>query len=147
MNADFIRIAHRKAIWTELQRILLDKYVASDGPPKEQIICEEVPYANKDVTNEALLEVLEAIQQHECDEQLEMRQFEFKRRRPKDEQRTGDNSNSGAGAEQQPAAAVGEQARAPSEVEAQGDASGAPVGEPAAAPASGAGGKQAGKAR
>jgi hypothetical protein len=80
MNADFVRLAHRKAIWAELQRLLLDKYVASDGPPKEEIVCEEVPYAQKDVTNEAVLEVLEIIQQHELDENLEMRNYEFKKR-------------------------------------------------------------------
>jgi hypothetical protein len=115
MNADFIRIAHRKAIWVELQRLLLDKYVAQDGPAKEQIICEEVPYSHKDVTNEALLEVLELIQQHECDEQLEMKQFEFKRRRPKDESREQQAAAPGAEQEPQPAAApVGEQAPAPS---------------------------------
>lgn len=113
MNADFIRIAHRKAVWVELQRILLDKFVASDGPAKEQIICEEVPYAHKDVTNEALLEVLELIQQHECDEQLEMKQFELKRRRPKDEPRNEPAAASTAEEPKSASGSVGESAPSP----------------------------------
>jgi hypothetical protein len=94
MNADFVRLAHRKAIWAELQRLLLDKYVASDGPPKEEIVCEEVPYAQKDVTNEAVLEVLEIIQQHELDENLEMRNYEFKKRERINAKREQEQSDS-----------------------------------------------------
>lgn len=86
MSPEFVRIAYRKAVWAELYRLLIDRYVAQDGPAKEQIVCEEVPFSQKDVTNDAVLEVLELIQQHEMDEQLEMRQFEFRRRRPANEQ-------------------------------------------------------------
>jgi hypothetical protein len=80
MNADFIRIAHRKAVWAELRRVLLERYVAEDAPPKEQIICEEVPYKSKEVTNEAILECLDEIQQLELDEQMEMSKFEMRKR-------------------------------------------------------------------
>lgn len=80
MNADFIRIAHRKAVWAELRRVLLERYIAEDAPPKEQIICEDVPYRNKEVTNEALLECLDELQQLELDEQVEMSKFEMRRR-------------------------------------------------------------------
>lgn len=86
MTPEFVRLAHRKAVWNEIQKFLIDRYVAQDGPAKEQIICEEVPFSQKDVTNDVVLEVLELIQQHECDEQLEMKQFEFRRRRPANEQ-------------------------------------------------------------
>lgn len=145
MNADYVRLAHRKTIWSQLQAILLDKYIEQDGVAKEQLICEEVPYKNKDVTNEAFLEVLEILQQHEIDEQVEMRQFEFKRRRPKD-----DGQQQPPAPQPDPAAAApaGEQGGAPSTgqaEEANGSGPDAGDGEPDAARSSGGDGEPDGK--
>ena len=38
MNADFIRIAHRRSVWAELQRLLMERYVNSEQPAKAQLV-------------------------------------------------------------------------------------------------------------
>jgi len=83
MNADYIRLAHRKAVWAELRRVILDRYIAEDAPAKEQIICEEVPYKNKEVTAEAILACLEEIEVLEHEEHVGMSEYEMKKREPR----------------------------------------------------------------
>lgn len=105
MNPDFVRLAHRKAVWAELRRVILDRYIAEDAPAKEQIICEEVPYKNKDVTPEAILECLREIELLETQDHYELNQYELKKRttnatpRPSDGavEKTVDNSKPRAG--------------------------------------------------
>ena len=83
MNADYIRLAHRKAVWAELRRVILDRYIAEDAPAKEQIICEEVPYKNKEVTAEAILACLEEIEVLEHEEHVGMSESVMKTREPR----------------------------------------------------------------
>jgi len=83
MNADYIRLAHRKAVWAELRRVILDRYIAEDAPAKEQIICEEVPYKNKEVTAEAILACLEEIELLEHEEHVGMSEYVMQKREPR----------------------------------------------------------------
>lgn len=80
IHPDYIRTAHRRAIYQEIQRLLMEKYVAVDRPAKEPIICEEVPFSNKEVTQEALLEVLNTIELLQQEERVSMSQFEMRRK-------------------------------------------------------------------
>src|ERR1019366_3249493 len=81
MHPDFIRLAHRRSIWAEIQRLIVDRYIQQgEQPPREQIICEDVPFAKKEVTQEALYEVLCMLEESQDSERCQMSQFEMKRK-------------------------------------------------------------------
>lgn len=76
-NETFIRLAHRRAILGHLQQLLKEKYIAGDSSPKEVILCEEVPFTDRFVSQDALLEVLEGLYELEDTEVQRMRRFKF----------------------------------------------------------------------
>lgn len=80
INHEFIRFAHRRAVWAELQRLLMDRYVAQDKPPAAEIICEEVPFAMKEVKQDVLMEMLDELEELQDAERKQMMQFEMKRK-------------------------------------------------------------------
>jgi hypothetical protein len=80
MNRDYVRIAHRRAAMMELQRVLMDTYIPGDSPAKKEVICDEVPFSDKEVTAEALIEVYELLERLQQEEKFEMSKFEFRRR-------------------------------------------------------------------
>jgi len=79
-TSDYTRNAHRRTIWAALQRYLMDKYVDGDTPARDTLVCEEVFFADKEVSQESLMEVIEDLQRREADERIQMTQYEFRRR-------------------------------------------------------------------
>ena len=77
---DYTRSAHRRTIWAALQRHLMELYVDGDTPPKDTLVCEEVFFADREVSQESLMEAIEGLQRLEADERVQMDQFEFMRR-------------------------------------------------------------------
>jgi hypothetical protein len=81
MSTDYTRHAHRRTVLAELQRVLLQRFISKGGDePKERLLCEEVFFADKEVTQEALMEIMEELQRREADERIQMTQYEFRRR-------------------------------------------------------------------
>jgi hypothetical protein len=79
-NPTFIRHAHRRAVLQFLQRMLKENHLQIDSAPREAIICEDVLYADRIVSQDALIEVLDGLEQLENMETLGMNEFELKRR-------------------------------------------------------------------
>jgi hypothetical protein len=81
ISHEFIRHAYRRAVWAELQRLLMDRYVVQDKPPAAEIICEEVPFAQRVVREDVLMEMLDELELLQEAERREMMQFEMKRKK------------------------------------------------------------------
>ena len=81
MSSDYIRLSHRRTVFAQLQRYLLQTFIGKGSdPPKEELTCEEVFYADRLVSQEALLEVLDSLSRQEADEHSQMAQYELRRR-------------------------------------------------------------------
>lgn len=63
--SDYRDLAYERTIVAELQRYLLETYIAVDGPAKKSIVCEEVFRAEGEVTQDALLELLDRLREWE----------------------------------------------------------------------------------
>jgi hypothetical protein len=71
--------AYKRTIVQQMQRILLDRYIASDSPPKETLLCEEVFRSESEVPQGALMEVFEDLQRWENDQRTKMNAFKWRR--------------------------------------------------------------------
>ena len=81
MNPDYQRHAYARVILYELRHYLKDRFVAAEAPAKAQMICEEVLYAEREVPQHALLEMLQRLARMEEHERLEMAEYDMQRRR------------------------------------------------------------------
>jgi hypothetical protein len=81
-SPQYTRIAHRRTVVRMLQEHLKEKYIEMGGfaARREPLICEDVMYTDRVVSQDALLEVLDALEQFEVTESLEMTKFEVKER-------------------------------------------------------------------
>lgn len=71
--------AYERSVVTWLQRVLLDRTVASDTVPRETIICEEVFFNQREVPQEVLHRVLAKLSQWETHERTEMSKYRWTR--------------------------------------------------------------------
>lgn len=77
-NETFIRLAHRRSVLKMLQDMLLEKHIGDEV--ESPILCEEVPFADRFVSQGALLDVLDGLAQLEAVEELRMSKFELRER-------------------------------------------------------------------
>jgi hypothetical protein len=77
-NSTYTRLAHRRSVLQHLQRLLREKYIKTDSTPREDILCEEVPFSDRFVSQEALVDVLDVLQQMEKAELDHMGRFELR---------------------------------------------------------------------
>jgi hypothetical protein len=80
MNSEFTRAAHRKSVFAQLQRIVQEKYVDGDAPAKERLVCEEAFYSDREITQEAFFDVIEALRDLEETEERRLRRFVLRER-------------------------------------------------------------------
>lgn len=80
--SDYRNHAYERCIVEELQRILIDRFVASDAPPRQTLVCEEAIRSESDVPQEAFLRVLEKLQVWENHERSKMSQYHWRREEP-----------------------------------------------------------------
>lgn len=77
-NDKFTRTLHRRAVIRELQQLLLTKYVVVDEKAKQQLLCEEAPYVDRFVSQEALSDVVAILSTLEQEEDKRLLRFEFR---------------------------------------------------------------------
>ena len=76
---NYAQLAYRRSILAAVQRFLRD-HVSDEIPATQQLICEEVLASDREVPDEAFLEVIEELQREEQEVRLQMSQYEFIRR-------------------------------------------------------------------
>jgi hypothetical protein len=77
---EYTQAAYLKAIAQQVQRDVKERYVDGDTPAQQTIICEEVFHADREVTQTALLEFLEILQQISDKAEKRMTKFEFRKK-------------------------------------------------------------------
>ena len=77
MSSGYKDHAYERTIVQQLQRVMLDRYISSDSPPKEGLICEEVFRSESDIPQDALLKVFEKLQLWENDQRAKMNSFKW----------------------------------------------------------------------
>lgn len=76
---DYKEHAYERTIVQQMQRILLDRYVVSDSPPKETLVCEEVFRSESEIPQDALMKVFEKLQLWENDARTKMNAFKWRK--------------------------------------------------------------------
>lgn len=74
---EYTQAAYLKAIAQQVERDVKEKYVDGDTQASATIICEEVFHADREVTQSALLEFLELLQQITDKAEKRMAKFQF----------------------------------------------------------------------
>lgn len=69
--------AYERTIVSWLQRVMLDRVISSDSPPKEGIVCDEVFRSESDITQEALMKVYDKLGLWENDQRTRMNAFKW----------------------------------------------------------------------
>lgn len=82
MNTEYIRQAYLRTILSELQRHVLDKYVSMDGSPKETLLCEEVLFQYREITQDAFVDILDKLIELEAAAKAAMAGYEFRKQEP-----------------------------------------------------------------
>jgi hypothetical protein len=77
---DYIKAAYIKAIAMQIERDLKELYIDGDTPAQKTIICEEVFYADREVTQEALLEFLSMLRTIGMKAEKRMMKYQLKKR-------------------------------------------------------------------
>lgn len=78
--AEYLQAAYIKAIAAQVERDVKEKYVDGDTPAQQAIICEEVFFADREVTQTTLLEFIEILHQVMEKAEKRMKKYEFKKR-------------------------------------------------------------------
>lgn len=74
---EYIQAAYLKAIAQQVAHDVKEKYVDGDTPAQATIICEEVFHADREVTQTALLEFLDILQQVSDKAEKRMAKYQF----------------------------------------------------------------------
>lgn len=77
MNPEYTRVAHRRTVWAAVQRLLRDKYLDAEDPASEHLVCEQALYEDRIVSQDAIHDVLDVLQQLEAREEQELRSFKL----------------------------------------------------------------------
>jgi hypothetical protein len=101
MNPEYREHAYARTIFKELERHLLDRFISVDAPAKADLLCEEVYYADRKVTQEALRAMLVRIRRMGEQAALQMSEFETTRRRQQSDEPPKEVTNESKGAEKQ----------------------------------------------
>lgn len=71
--------AQKRTVVQQLQRILLDKYISSDSPPKETLTCEEVFVNESQVSQDVLISVFQDLEVWENALRQQMNEFRWRK--------------------------------------------------------------------
>jgi hypothetical protein len=82
MHNEFVQLAQRKSLLEYCQRLLADRLIDSDLPAKERVLCEEVPFKDREVPQHVIQSLSEELQQQSHELQLEMNKFTFTKKVP-----------------------------------------------------------------
>lgn len=74
--------AYERSVVAWLQRLMLDRVIQSESPPKEAIVCEEVFHAEREVPQEVLLRVFNKLGMWEGHERTQMNNYRWVKEEP-----------------------------------------------------------------
>ena len=76
---EYLRLQYQKAIWAELRRHLIEQYVDGDGLGKEELICDQTPYALRVTPHEELHAVVNILKAEESAIEAELSKFQLQK--------------------------------------------------------------------
>src|SRR5260221_12899516 len=82
MIRDYTRHAYARAILEELVRYLRERFLETELPARERLVCEEVFFSDREIPQDAFLDMVERLQRIEQGERDQMQQYEMRRRPP-----------------------------------------------------------------
>lgn len=82
MSRDYINSAKERTGVAWLQRLVLDRVIQSDSPPKEVVVCEEVFVQDSELTQEDWQGILEKLGLWENDARTRMSAYKFMKEQP-----------------------------------------------------------------
>lgn len=80
MNDEYIKLAHKKAVFQQLQRYLMETFVENAGQSKSAIAADEAPFSQRTVPQKTIAEVLNILSVAEVELSAEMSQFQMIRK-------------------------------------------------------------------
>lgn len=90
---DFTRLAHRSAVLAKLRQYAEENLIRTEGAAKEVLICEDVFYMDREVTQDAILDVLAILSGLEARMKLQMSEYELRRLTEDDDGLDGSSSS------------------------------------------------------
>jgi hypothetical protein len=82
---EFTELAQKKSVVDYMLRVIADRLIDGETGAREKIICEDVPYRDREVQQRIIQEYSEHLQQKSHELQLEMNKFALMRK-PDDQQ-------------------------------------------------------------
>lgn len=82
MSRDYINSAKERTGVAWLQRLVLDRVIQSDSPPKEVVVCEEVFVQDSELTQDDWQNILEKLGLWENDARTRMSAYKFMKEQP-----------------------------------------------------------------
>jgi hypothetical protein len=76
---NFLKLAYEKAIIEYLRGHLTDTFLAAGGT-KTEMLCDEAPYAHKNVTVDAISDFILRLQEEETNVTQELRKYKYARK-------------------------------------------------------------------
>jgi len=80
MNEHYCNLAYQKAIIAEARRYLIDTFIPDEGLAKASLVCDEVPYAKRVVTTDAIIDVIALFSEREEWINNELNSFEMRKK-------------------------------------------------------------------
>ena len=77
--SEYRETAQKRTVVQQLQRLLLDRYISSDAPPKETLVCEEVFVNESQIPQDVLLSVFHDLEVWENDLRQRMNEFRWRK--------------------------------------------------------------------
>lgn len=81
-SRDYINTAKERTGVAWLQRLVLDRVMASDSPPKEVVVCEEVFLQDSELALEDWQNILEKLGLWENDARTQMAEYKWGKEKP-----------------------------------------------------------------
>ncbi len=75
--------AQKRTVVQQLQRLLLDRYIAADSPPKETLTCEEVFVNESQVSQDVLLSIYQDLEVWENALRQQMNEYGWRKNEKK----------------------------------------------------------------
>lgn len=79
MNYQYQQLAYERTVVTAVRRHLEDKYLGVGGSSREELVCEEVPYATRNVPTEIFVEFIQRLSEEERRLTVEMASYDFRK--------------------------------------------------------------------
>lgn len=79
MNPDYKRLAYERTLVTELRRHLMGKYVDGGGGSKSTLQCDALPYEDREVPQDAVVEMVQRLEAEEHTLNAEMTKYDFRK--------------------------------------------------------------------